>query len=216
VAIKSTFWCLPASLILWNAVLFSRDCWRPRRWVDSFTLTLSRSRWQQGTELSVAGFGFPAHLLRVCPSFRFGASFSNAAVWLRLLIPFALLLADEFLLFMALPSSQRFLKQWVAIVVPHISYDRLPTRGRNIGFAGVEALGGKLEWATAQKPFLPRGALSKHILIWKTDRAMGLISVRVTCLWIRPVVSHDFGLSSRIFTGWIPELLLKDSSGSLV
>lgn len=85
-----------------------------------------------------------------------------------------------------------------------------------IFLAVVKELGWKFKWETVQKHFLPRGTLSKHGFIWKADRAMGLIFVYMTCLLIQPLVSHDFGLSHIIFSGWILELLLKDSSGSSV
>lgn len=97
---------------------------------------------------------------------------------------FALLLANRLFAIHSSSSLTEILKivgcdhctsHFLLSLSPHVVIHRLCS-GRSAGW--------KAWVGNSSKVFLPWEALWKHILIWKTDHAMGIIFVYMTCLWI--------------------------------
>lgn len=173
--------------------LVSCGAWRPRRWVDRFML--GGSQWQQGT-------AWHFWLQLSCPSpkdisFGFGANTSDTAVWLQLQF---LCLTVGWYNFVVHSSSS--LTEILKIVgcghctsdfllsLSHPWSQRCVCRGWSAGW--------KTRVSNCSKTFpAPRD----FTFIWETDHGMGSVFVYMTCLWIQPLVSHDFGLSNSFY--WV-------------
>lgn len=152
-----------------------------------------------------------------CPSskdisFGFGDSISNTVIWLQLeflcltvgwcnfVVPSSSSLTETLKIVDCGHCTSRFL-----LSLSHPWSQSCVCRGWSAGW--------KTQVDSCSKTF---PALRGFTYIWETDHAMGSVFVYMTRLWIQPLVSHDFGLSNRVFIGCRPKLLLKDSSGSLV